>query len=145
MSRKILLPAVAAAMLGFAVFHVVKACQQQPRKRRRPLNRRTPYHGTIAAGGIVEARSENIAIGSHLSGVVAEVFVNVNQAVYGPSSMSPGTPLFRLDDRQLRAELHVRQANLSAAPNRAASWTTLHRAREVPPLEARVRDLEAAE
>jgi HlyD family secretion protein len=143
MSRKILLPVVALAMLGFAVFHVVKA-QQQPPKATPPIEpSRTPYHGTIAGGGVVEARSENIAIGSHLSGVIAEVFVKVNQAVYGPSSMSPGTPLFRLDDRQLQAELHVRQANLSAARVNLAKLENMPRREEIPPLEARVRESDA--
>ena len=143
MTRKLLLPALAACLLSFAVFHVVKA-QQQPPKSPPPVEpSRAPHRSSIAGGGVVEAQSENIAIGSHLSGVVAEVFVRVNQQVEGPTSSSPGTALFRLDDRQLQAELKVRKANLESAKSNLAKLEHMPRREEVPPLEARVRELEA--
>src|SRR5262245_6833406 len=109
MLRKLILPLLALVLLGFAVFHVVRA-QQAPPKPPTPVDpARNPFRGTIAGSGVVEPRSENIAIGSHLSGVVAEVLVEVGDRV------KVGTPLFRLDDRQLRAELAVRKANLANA------------------------------
>jgi len=142
MKRQLLLPLICVGMLGFAVFHVVSA--QQPAKAPPPNEpSRTPYRGTIAGGGVVESRSENIAIGSHLPGVVAEVFVKVDDPVVGPNGTEKGTQLFRLDDRQLKAELHVRQAAYLSAK---ATYTRLEntpRPEEVPPLEARVRESEA--
>ena len=52
---------------------------------------------------------ENIPIGANIPGVVTEVYVKVGAEV------NPGTPLFKTDDRNLRAELNVREANLEAA------------------------------
>jgi HlyD family secretion protein len=57
--------------------------------------------GFIGATGIVEPSSEEIEIGSHLSGVVAKVFVTVGAEV------KAGEPLFALDDREARAELDL--------------------------------------
>jgi HlyD family secretion protein len=66
------------------------------------------FRSTVAAVGLVEASSENIAIGTPLAGVVSQVFVTVGQSV------KTGEPLFVLDLRQLRADLAVRQRTLAA-------------------------------
>jgi multidrug resistance efflux pump len=63
----------------------------------------------VAAEGLVEASSENISIGTPLSEVATEVPVVVGQAV------TCGQPLFKLDVRQLRADLAARQADLAVA------------------------------
>jgi multidrug efflux pump subunit AcrA (membrane-fusion protein) len=63
----------------------------------------------VAAEGLVEASSENISIGTPLSDVVTEVPVVVGQVVKCHET------LFKLDDRQLRADLAVRQADLGVA------------------------------
>lgn len=143
MKRKILLPLLSAALLSFAIYHVVSA-NQQPPKGTPPVDpSRTPFRNTIAGGGVVEARSENIAIGAHLPGVVAEVFVKVDQPVAGQTPSSQGTPLFRLDDRQLQAELRVRKANLESARASLLKLDKTPRREEVPPSEARVREAKA--
>jgi HlyD family secretion protein len=143
MRRKIFLPLLSIVLLGFAVFHVVRA-QQQPPKAPPPVDpARNPFKGSVAGGGVVEARSENIAIGSHLAGIVTEVFVNVCDKVMGPNGSSPGTPLFRLDDRNLRAELAVRKANLDAARANLRKLQMMPRPEEVPPLEAKVNEARA--
>jgi len=67
------------------------------------------YSKTVAAVGLVEANSENIAIGTPLAGVVSRIFVSVGQAV------KEGDPLFELDTRQLRADLVVRRSSLAVA------------------------------
>lgn len=61
-----------------------------------------PYENTVAATGIIEARNENVAIGSPVPGLVLKVEVKVNQMV------AEGAPLFHIDDRDLQA-LMVRQ------------------------------------
>ncbi|MEY4485187.1 MAG: hypothetical protein RL693_2639 [Verrucomicrobiota bacterium] len=58
-----------------------------------------PYANTVAATGIIEALSENVAIGVPVAGLVAEVFVEVNDKVKADQ------PLFRIDDRDLQAQL----------------------------------------
>src|SRR3977135_1207319 len=59
---------------------------------------------TVAAVGLVETSTENIAIGAHLPGVVEKVFVTVGDSVRA------GAPLFKIDDRHLRAQLAQAQA-----------------------------------
>lgn len=65
----------------------------------------------VAAVGLVEASTENISIGTPLSGVVSRIFVSAGQVV------KKGQPLFELDTRHLEADLEVRQR--SHAVNRA--------------------------
>jgi multidrug efflux pump subunit AcrA (membrane-fusion protein) len=71
------------------------------------------FRDTIAAVGIVEASTENIAIGTPLSAVVPRVFVQAGDSVHA------GDPLFELDTRHLRAELDVRREALVVASSRA--------------------------
>jgi multidrug efflux pump subunit AcrA (membrane-fusion protein) len=51
------------------------------------------FSKTIAAVGLIEANSENIAVGTPLPGVVDRIFVSVGQSV------KIGDPLFVLDTR----------------------------------------------
>jgi HlyD family secretion protein len=137
MFRKYVLPIAAAALLAFAVFHVVSA-QPNGEKVTPPVTpARTPFDNTVAGSGIVEARSENISVGSHLPGVAVEVFVKVGQKV------KAGDPLFRLDDRQLQAELKVREANVAATEAQLSLLHLMPRPEEVPPSQAKVREAEA--
>ncbi len=70
---------------------------------------------TVAGVGLVEAASENIVIGTPLSGLVEKVYVQVGQTV------AAGQPLFRLDTRHLEADLAVRRAAEQAAQARATT------------------------
>src|SRR5262249_8875797 len=64
------------------------------------------YRDTVAAAGVIEASTENIAVGVPLSAIVPKVFVAAGDAVRA------GDPLFELDTRHLRAELAVRRQAL---------------------------------
>jgi len=57
-----------------------------------------PFVHSVAATGILEALSENVAIGVPVPGLVTKVFVKVNDPV------KVGQPLMQLDERELRAE-----------------------------------------
>ena len=57
-----------------------------------------PYPESVAATGILEALSENVAIGVPLPGLITEVFVKVNDTVKKDQS------LLKLDDRDPHAE-----------------------------------------
>src|SRR5262249_30036834 len=74
-----------------------------------------PYEVSVAASGIVEALSENVAIGVPEPGLVSKVHAKVWQTV------NEGEPLFTLDDRDLQAQLAVNVANAAVAE------ATLHR------------------
>ena len=75
-----------------------------------------PYHSYISGVGIVEASSDNVFIGASLNRVVDEVFVSVGDRV------KKGDVLFRLEDRDLRAELQVQQDGYEIA---LAKWQRL--------------------
>lgn len=66
-----------------------------------------PYKNTIAASGIIEAIDKNIEIGVPVSALVKEVYIKVGDTV------QQGQLLFRLDDRELIAQLLVQRANIA--------------------------------
>ena len=137
MVRKFGLPALAIAALCFAVYHVVTANQTPPKLQPPVTPARTPYGKGVSGAGIVEPETENISIGSHLSGVVDSVHVKVGDRVQS------GQLLFQLDPRALEAELEVRRAALGAAVAQRDKLKAMPRASERPPLEARVREAKA--
>src|SRR5688572_24207076 len=104
MTRKYAVPLIALALMAFAVLHVVRA-HAAPEQADPPLAPARAAFGPAVAGvGVVEAQTENIAVGTPLSGVVEAVPARVGRRVRA------GDVLFRLDDRALRAELRARQA-----------------------------------
>jgi multidrug resistance efflux pump len=103
------LPVAALALLIFAIMHVLGAQKDPPTPPPYVEPARSPYQGTVSGAGMVEPQTENISIGSSVPGVVVSVPVKVGQTV------AAGDELFRLDDRQLRAESLARKAALAAA------------------------------
>jgi multidrug efflux pump subunit AcrA (membrane-fusion protein) len=132
---KLALPLLALAMLGFGVYHMLSAQPNQPPVPPPSPPARSPFGSTIAGAGLVEARTENIAIGAALPGVVLEVFVPVDDV---GKDVPAGAPLFRVDDRQLKAQLAVEQASLVAAESQLARLESMPRPEEVPAALARV-------
>src|SRR5262245_1093055 len=98
MFRKYMLPLIALGLLVFAVVHVVTAQQQKPPLTPPRQPARASFAHSVAGAGIVEAQTENIAIGSALPGVVMEVYVPVEKV---GQRVTKGAPLFRVDDRAL--------------------------------------------
>src|SRR6266536_1563159 len=81
MIRKYGLPLAALAMLFFAIYHVVKA-QQAPPKLGPPVTpARSPFGNGVAGAGLIEAQTENIAVGANLPGIVTDVYVKVGARV----------------------------------------------------------------
>jgi multidrug resistance efflux pump len=138
MTLKKALPLLALAMTGYAMFHVVRAWPNTgaPSGLLEEPNG-GPYADSIAASGIVEAQTENIAVGAPVAGIVTQVKVRVGQKV------KAGDALFCLDDRELLAELNCQQANLRAARAQLARIENQPRLEELPAAEARVREAEA--
>ena len=137
MFARYVLTAMAVLALSFAVFQMDKASRKGPPTRPAAEPARSSYAETVAGFGIVEPETENIAVGTHLSGVVKAVHVRVNDRV------SVGGLLFELDDRQTTAELAVREAMRESAAAQLARLEALPRKEEVPPLEARVAEAKA--
>ena len=69
----------------------------------------SPFSERVAAVGLVEASTENIAVGTHIAGIVHQVFVSAGQRV------STGDPLFEIDNRHLRAQLQLQRTALAVA------------------------------
>jgi multidrug resistance efflux pump len=113
MFNRYVLPLLAMVGLGFAVFTVVEARKVPPPARPIVPPPTAPAFRAISGAGLIEARMENIPIGTVVPGVVTEVFVKIREG--GPTLVKAGDPLFRIDDRAARAELKVREAMLAAA------------------------------
>ncbi len=107
--RKYMMPLIAAAFLVLAVVLVVRS--EPVRKPSQPpkVPPVTPFEHTIGGVGMVEANTENIAVGTEIAGVVSKVYV-----VYG-SFVKAGDPLFTIDERELKAGLILRRSELQVA------------------------------
>src|SRR5277367_3424610 len=101
------LPVLAACMLVFAVFHVVRAQQSLPKPPPPVEPARTPFGKTVAGAGITEAVTENISLGAAMPGVVLEVYVPVDKV---GKIVAQNEPLFLVDNRQLKAQLKYYEA-----------------------------------
>src|SRR5262245_18763612 len=125
--RNSTLALLAAGMAAFAVYHAVRAQQVPPPLPPPSEPVRSPFARTTAAEGLVEARTENIAIGATWAGTVLEVKAQVGQRV------AAGSLLFRLDDRHLAAQLKVQEANLAVAQAQLAKLEGMPRREDLPP------------
>src|SRR5262245_28690585 len=109
---RLVLPTMALTMGGLGYYHVQQSSQSAPLTTPPESPARVPFEHAVAATGVVEAQTENIAVGAALPGLVLEVHVpgsKVGQRVRA------GAPLFRIDDRHLQAQLAVAQAQLLSA------------------------------
>jgi len=138
MIRKYLLPLLAVIGMVFAIQTVIAGNRPVPAAPPVAPPAQAPFPTFVAGAGLIEASTENIAIGTHIAGIVTEVAVTVG------STVKAGDPLFKLDDRALRAELAVRQTTLAQAQEKLARLVSMPRPEEIPPAEARVREAEAS-
>ncbi len=106
---KYTLPILAATGFLFASYTVVSSNQPIPIAPALVEPASAPFTNFIAGAGIIEAKNESIAIGSPLARLVSKVSVKVGDKV------SANSPLFYLDDRDTRAELTQRQADVAKA------------------------------
>jgi HlyD family secretion protein len=127
MIRKYVLPLIAAFGLAFAIVSVVRGSQPVPAAPPVAEPAKPPFPSYVAGAGIIEASTENIAIGSPVGGIVTKVHVKVGDTV------KPGDVLFELDDRDLRAMRLPAAARVNEAEaNLARSRVLLKLAESVP-------------
>src|SRR5579859_4911529 len=109
MSRRYLLPFLAA--IGFvAAITVVFLGNEAPPAAPAPLpSARAPYDSYVAGTGLIEASTGNITIGTPVSGIVDAIYVKWGDWV------TTGKPLFKLEARDLSAQLEVANAKVMEA------------------------------
>ncbi len=95
------------------------------------------YDKEVGAVGLVEANTENISISLPVPGLVTHVYVKAGGHVRKHDK------LFSLDDRDLLAELALRQSAVEVARRRLDKLLESPRPEEIAPVEGRVREAEA--
>ena len=127
------LPLLSTACVGFALAtSVILTPQEQVTGAPNPPAVTTLGEGTIAGLGEVQAAGEPVAVGTPVPGLVREVLVVAGQRV------RKGDVLFAVDDRDLKAELVLREAALRVAESRLKKAKAGTRPEELPPLRAKV-------
>src|SRR5260370_24973229 len=119
MIGKYILPVLAIIGVGVAVVMVIQGSRTQPVAEPLVQSAKAPFTSYIFAPGIVEARTENIAIGTPVSGIVTAIYVKWDEQV------KTGDPLFKIDSSDLEAQLlpalakvKEAEANLAKVRNR---------------------------
>jgi multidrug resistance efflux pump len=133
-----ILPFVAVGALVFAVTISLMMQRERPRVDPPLAVAQSQFGLTVAGVGLVEPRSELIAIGTPIGGIVESVAVKVGDEV------EAGEELFRIDSRSLKAELASQQAAVALAKRKLAELEMQPRAEAIPPLVARVEAARAA-
>jgi len=137
MIRKYVLPLIAVAGVLFAVWTAVQSAKPIPPAAPVAEPPRPSFQNKISGSGIIEASTQNIAIGTHVPGIVTRIFVEVGDRVKAQD------PLFVLDDRTHQAELGIRRAAVQEALARLQRLKAAPRPEEVPIAEAAVKEAEA--
>ena len=99
MIRKYVLPLLAILGVAIAVAMVFRGNQSEPAAQPAVQPANAPFKSYIFGPGIVEASTENIAIGTPVSGIVTAVYVKWGDRV------KSGAALFKIDTRDLEAQL----------------------------------------
>src|SRR5215469_5786214 len=99
MIRRYTLPVLALMGVGIAVAMVIRGNQSQPAAQPVVGAANVPFKSYIFGPGIVEASTENIAIGTPVSGIVTAVYAKWGDRV------KVGDRLFKIDTRDLEAQL----------------------------------------
>lgn len=109
MNRFLILPFLAIVGIIFVIRTVIAGSVPAPVAAPVVEPPQPPYPIFVAGSGIIEASSENISIASPLGGVIKEAFVKAGDPVV------TGQALFQLDDRDIKAEIEVRAAQVEKA------------------------------
>ena len=135
--RRFAIPAIAIASLLFAIIWTFAATPVHKTTKPPSPPPQSSSENTVGAVGLVEPESENIDISCPVSGLVTAVYAQAGDRVHA------GQKLFSLDDRELQAELHVREAALEAALAKLKKLEEEPRTEDIPPAEAKVREAQA--
>src|ERR1700686_5793162 len=106
MIRKDVLHVLAVFGVGAAIAMVIQGNRTPPVAQPVTQPANAPFSSYIFGPGIVEASTENIAIGTPVSGIVTAIYVKWGDRV------KTGDPLFKVDPRDLEAQLPPAKAKV---------------------------------
>jgi HlyD family secretion protein len=109
MFRKYGLPLLALAGLVIALLVAFRGGKTIAPAAPVALPPEAPYRAFVSGSALVEASTENIAIGTQIAGIVSRIHVQVG------SRVTTDDPLFTIDDRAQKAEVLVREAAVQTA------------------------------
>ena len=135
--KRPILPLLALIAVTFAIVSVVRS---HPKREPTTPPSQPPTAASaqsVAAIGLVEPESEDVAISCAVPGLVTGVYAKAGDRVQA------GQKLFSLDDRDLEADRQVKRAALEAVRARLTKLEEQPRAEDIPPAEARVSEARA--
>src|SRR5690349_14481900 len=109
MLRKFLLPGIAIAGAIVALFAVFWSQKKEPAALIPYAAAKSPYQHAIYGAGIIEASTENIAIGTPFTELVTQIYCVEGDRV------KAGDPLLKLDTRFLEAQKETAIRQLQAS------------------------------
>jgi len=109
MIRKYVLPLLAVIGVAAAIAMVILGNRTAPVAQLVTQPANPPFSSYIFGPGIVEASTENIAVGTPVSGIVTAIYVKWGDRV------KTGDPLFKVDTRDLDAQLLPANAKVKEA------------------------------
>src|SRR5258708_13527697 len=98
MIRKYILPILAIIGVGVAVVTVIRGNRTRPVAPPVVESAKAPFTSYVFGPGIVEARTENIAIGTPVSAIVKEIYVKWSEEA------QTRVPPFKIDSSDLQAQ-----------------------------------------
>lgn len=104
MKLRYVLSALAALGVLFAIVVIVRDSRPVATLPVSVPLAKSPYASYVAGSGVIEAGSSNISVGTPVSGIVLDIYVELNDTV------ETGQALFRIDDRDLQAKLVAAKA-----------------------------------
>ncbi len=117
MIRKYLLPLLAVAGVGVGIYAAVRSARTTTPAPAVAEPSESPYESFVAGAGLVEANTENIAIGTQIAGIVSRIYVQIG------SEVKKEDPLFTIDDRAQRALVATLRAAVDVAGGQLANAT----------------------
>jgi len=100
-------------MLANTLFGLTKNPKRKNIEPKNPVAQ-TSYKSEVAGIGVVEPQSEIIKIGTSISGIITQVYVNVGDKI------SKDDILFTVDDREAKANLQLKKVQMISAKIDAA-------------------------
>ena len=129
MFRKYFLPIVAITGVALAIIVSARSNKTRPPAAAVSAAPQPPYESFVAGSGIIEANTENIAIGTQLPGIVSKLYVHVGSTVRAGDWNDDG-----LQDvvAQGDATCRANQESTNTSPRRARCFGRTHTPRGPP-------------